>query len=159
MRKLTSVLTLCVCAAAFAVAQPQQRMGSGTPPTPTEIAQRRVSFLTQQLSLTDVQVQQATTIFSNAATAEAAVRDNMKTAHEALTAAIKKNDAAGIEQASTTIGTLTAQSTSTDAKANAAFYQILTADQQASFQPGGFGMGMGGGMGGRMGTQGTRPRR
>ena len=127
----------------------------GNPPDPATMVQRRVDFLTNQLALTDSQKQQATTIFTNAATAEASVHTNLKTAHDSLTAAISKNDIASIDQVSTTIGNLTAQQTSIDAKANAAFYQILTPEQQAKFAQAGerrgpFGPGPGpAGFGGR----------
>jgi Spy/CpxP family protein refolding chaperone len=57
----------------------------------------------------------------------------MKTAHEALDAAVKSNDSAGITQAATNIGNLMAQMVAAHAKASAAFYQILTPDQQAKF--------------------------
>ena len=57
----------------------------------------------------------------------------MKAAHDTLQDAVKANDAAAIDQAANTIGQLTAQITSTHAKAEAAFYQTLTADQQVKF--------------------------
>jgi Spy/CpxP family protein refolding chaperone len=104
---------------------------SGTPPTPADMAQRRVNMLTTVLGLTTAQQQQASTIFTNMATAEATLRASMKAAHQTLNDAVKTNNLAAIDQASTAIGNLTAQSTSTSAKARAAFYQILTADQQA----------------------------
>jgi Spy/CpxP family protein refolding chaperone len=54
------------------------------------------------------------------------------------------NDTNAISQAANTIGTLTAQITVNNAKAEAAVYALLTPDQQARYQP------MGGG-GGRRG--------
>jgi Spy/CpxP family protein refolding chaperone len=92
-----------------------------------------VKFLTTLLSLTATQQQQATTIFTNEATAETTVHDSMKTAHESLQNAVKANDTEAIDQTANTIGELTAQITSTHARAEAAFYQTLTADQQAKF--------------------------
>lgn len=97
------------------------------------MVQRRVSMLTTLLTLTTAQQQQATTIFTNAATADATVFSSMKTARQNLDTAIKNNDSASIDQLATTIGNLTAQLTSTQAKADAAFYQILTADQQTKY--------------------------
>ncbi|HUJ22074.1 MAG TPA: Spy/CpxP family protein refolding chaperone [Bryobacteraceae bacterium] len=111
------------------------------------MVQHRVNFLTTVLSLTTAQQQQATTIFTTAATAHAAVSSGWKAAHQALNTAVKNNDSAGIEQAATTIGSLTAQRTGNDAKAEAAFYQILTADQQAKWSQLGGGFGHGAGMG------------
>ncbi|HKE30711.1 MAG TPA: Spy/CpxP family protein refolding chaperone, partial [Candidatus Angelobacter sp.] len=55
---------------------------------------------------------------------------DMKTAHQNLETAIKNNDQSGITQASNAIGNLIAQMTAAHAKAQAAFYQILTPDQQ-----------------------------
>jgi Spy/CpxP family protein refolding chaperone len=140
-----------VFATSFLFAQPPGPRG--TPPDPATMAQHRVSFLTTALTLTTAQQQQATTIFTNSALADTTVHDNLKTAHQSLSDAVKNNNTAAIDQVSTTIGNLTAQLTSNDAKANAAFYQILTPDQQAKLtqlQS----QGPGGGFGGRRGPQG-----
>jgi Spy/CpxP family protein refolding chaperone len=112
------------------------------------MVQRRVSFLTTLLSLTAAQQQQATSIFTTAATAGATVFSSLKTARQSLETAVKNNDSATIDQVSATIGNSTAQRTANDAKADAAFYQILTADQQSKLtqfeaQGGGFGPGHG----------------
>jgi len=133
-----------------------------TPPDPATMAQHRVTRLTTLLTLTAAQQQQATNIFTNSATADANVRTGLKTAHQALSDAIKKNDTAGIDRAATTIGSLTAQVASTDGKAEAAFYQILTPDQQTKLAAlkGHGGPGMFGGPGGHgpRGAQGFRNR-
>jgi Spy/CpxP family protein refolding chaperone len=97
------------------------------------MVQRRVSFLTTLLSLTSNQQTEATTILTNAAASAAVVRTSLQTARQSLADAVTKNDTAAIDQASTTIGNLTAQLTSTEAKSDAAFYQILTPDQQTKF--------------------------
>jgi Spy/CpxP family protein refolding chaperone len=131
--------------------------GPGNPPDPATAAQRRVQFLTRLLSLTASQQQQATTIFTSAITSGSTIRTSLRTAHQSLNDAVTKNDIAGIDQQSATIGNLTAQMTSIDAKADAAFYQILTPDQQAKFtQMQSRGRGMMGGMG--MGPAGRRGR-
>lgn len=121
--------------------------GRGNPPDPATFVQHRVDRLTTLLSLNSTQQQQATTIFTNAATAENSLRTSLKTAHQSLQEAVQKNDSASIDQASATIGNLTAQMTSAQAKADAAFYQILTPDQQTKFtqaeSQGGFGRGRG----------------
>src|ERR1700693_4044619 len=65
---------------------------------PAARIQHHVDFLTKKLSLTPAQQQQATTIFTNQATAGKAMRDQMKTAHESLKAAVQKNDSAAIDQ-------------------------------------------------------------
>jgi len=106
---------------------------SGSAPTPADMAQPRVQFLTRQLSLTDAQQQQATTIFTNSATAAATVRESLQTARQSLKDAVKANNTATIDQLASTIGGLDGQQTAIDAKADAAFYQILTADQKTKF--------------------------
>jgi hypothetical protein len=90
-----------------------------------------LSSLTTLLSLTSDQQAQAGTIFAAAVTAHAALRTNLKTARTNLGTAIRNNDSAGINQASGAIGNLTAQITAAGANANAAFFQILTPDQQS----------------------------
>ena len=107
--------------------------------------QHHVKYLTTVLNLTAAQQQQATTIFTNAANNGQLSRDSMKTAHQALETAIKSNDTAGIDQASTQIGSLIGQMMASHAKAEAAFYQILTPEQQTklnSLQEEGHGHGM-----------------
>ncbi|MGA2580087.1 MAG: Spy/CpxP family protein refolding chaperone [Bryobacteraceae bacterium] len=101
-----------------------------TGPGRGNFVQHRVNYLTTLLSLTSAQQQQATTIFTNAASAEASVHSSMAAARQSLTTAVENNDATGIEQAATTIGSLTTQTTVNQAKAQAAFYQILTPAQQ-----------------------------
>ncbi len=145
----TRFLLASAFATSFLLAQPSGP--KGTPPDPATMAQHRVSFLTTALTLTTAQQQQATTIFTNSALADTTVHDNLKTANQSLSDAVKNNDTVAIDRSSTNIGNLTAQLTSNDAKANAALYQILTPDQQiklAQLQNRGPG---GGGFGGRRG--------
>jgi Spy/CpxP family protein refolding chaperone len=139
LKVTTAVLAL---ASVFAMAQ------HGNPPDPGKMAQRHLDFLTKQLSLTPQQQQQASTIFSEAANNAKATHDQMRTAHDSLKAAIQKNDSAGIEQAANTIGSLTTQMITSHAKAQAAFYQTLTPEQQTKMsdlesQHHGMGMGHG----------------
>jgi len=120
---------------------------TGTAPSTADLVERRVNGLTRLLSLTTAQQQQATTIFTNSATAEVSVRDSLRTAWQSLSDAIKTNATGVIDQVAATIGSLTSQQTSIEAKADAAFYLILTADQQTKLNesrgrgpgPGGFG--------------------
>jgi Spy/CpxP family protein refolding chaperone len=124
MKSLLAV-TLAAALALPAMAQ--------TPPkmlTPAEMAKHKVKTLTTLLSLTSVQQQQATTIFTYAAKTEQTTLESDRTLHENLRSAIKTNDGATIDQVSVALAQSTAQLTSTRAKADAAFYQILTADQQ-----------------------------
>jgi Spy/CpxP family protein refolding chaperone len=97
---------------------------------PAQRIQHHVDFLTKKLGLTPAQQQQATTIFTNQATAAKAMHEQMKTAHDNLKAAIAKNDSAAIDQAAAAIGNDTTQMISARAKAHAAFVQTLNPDQQ-----------------------------
>ena len=101
---------------------------------PAQRIQHRVDHLTKELGLTAAQQQQATTIFTGAMASQKSIHDQMRAAHESLKAAVQKNDSAAIDQASSTIGSLTGQMTSAHAKAQAAFYQILTPDQQSKLK-------------------------
>ncbi len=152
-RKMTSkkmfVLVLLTLGLAVTGAYAQHH---GTPPDPATMVQHRVQHLTTLLSLTATQQQQATTIFTNAMSGAASIHSDMKTAHQNLQTAIKNNDQNGITQAATTIGNLTAQMIGAHGKAQAAFNQILTPDQQTKFsqlESEGHGMGMGFGGPGR----------
>jgi len=118
------------------------------PPDPAQMVQLRVNFLTEKLGLSTEKQQQATTIFTNAAANQKSLWDQMQAAHESLQSAISRNDSVGIEQAAGSIGNLTAQTISAHAKADAAFYQTLTPDQQSKYsqmevhEPGAMGMRM-----------------
>jgi Spy/CpxP family protein refolding chaperone len=121
---------LLVVTLATAIALPALAQTAPKPPSPAEMAKRQVKTLTTLLSLTSAQQQQATTIYTNAATAEQTLRESDKTAHDNLQTAIKNNDAATIDELANTLGQSAAQLTSIKAKADAAFYQVLTAEQQ-----------------------------
>ena len=128
-RKLCKLLLCSIFAVSLALAQ----TSSGAAPNPARFVQRRVNMLTTLLSLTSAQQAQATTIFTNSASADNTARASLRTAHTALNTAITNNDANGIQQAASTIGTVTAQQAASDASAQAAFYQILTPDQQTKY--------------------------
>jgi Spy/CpxP family protein refolding chaperone len=91
-----------------------------------------IGFLSALLSLTTAQQQSAATIFSAALASKTALRPQMKAAHDALSEAVKSNNPTSINQASAAIGALGAQRRALGAQANASFFQILTAAQQAS---------------------------
>jgi Spy/CpxP family protein refolding chaperone len=134
--------------------------GTGGPPDTQTMVKMRVSMLTSMLSLTDAQQTTATALFTDVETASATIRSNSKTNRQSLTAAIKKNDAASIESLAVAAGTISGQLTAIQSKAEAAFYAILTADQQTKYDSmpgGGFGgPGGPGGMGPGMGSAGSR---
>jgi Spy/CpxP family protein refolding chaperone len=98
----------------------------------TEAKQKKyISFLTTLLSLTTSQQDQAASIFANASTAVAQLKQSTKTARQTLGGSVASNDRVRIRQTSVSIGTLAAQRHSIGAAANADFLQTLTPDQQA----------------------------
>ena len=104
--------------------------GSTNPPDVATIVAHEVNFLTTLLTLTSGQQTQATTIFTNALNSITPLETNITTARTALSTAVQANDTAGITTQSTAIGTLQGQITAIQAKADAAFYALLTADQK-----------------------------
>jgi Spy/CpxP family protein refolding chaperone len=116
----------------------------------------RVAFLTGYLTLTEAQRAQATTLFTAADTALTTLRGQMTAARAALNTAVKANAAdAELDRLSVAVGTLTAQQTAVQAKAEARFYALLTAEQKTKYDAlgnrGGGGMGGAGGGPGGMG--------
>jgi hypothetical protein len=121
--------------------------GTTTPADPATIVARQVSFLTTLLTLSTGQVTQATGIFTTALTAVTALQTQIDTAETALAAAIKTNATATITTQATAIGNLHGQVIATHARADAAFYLLLTADQKTKLDTLGtdfFGHGLGG---------------
>ncbi|HUP02934.1 MAG TPA: Spy/CpxP family protein refolding chaperone, partial [Bryobacteraceae bacterium] len=114
-----------------------------------------VSHYAKLLDLTSDQQTKATAIFTTQQTGLQALQSSMQTAQTALQTAITSNS--GLAAAASAIGALTAQQTLIQATGSAAFYAILTSDQQTKFTelgnsaqgggPGGPG-GPGGGPGG-----------
>ena len=148
---------------AIALAQGPGPMNMGRmPPDPQRMVQMRVNMLTTLLSLTDAQKADATTMFSNAFTASQGIQSNLRSTRQSLSDAVKKNDGAAIDTLAITTGTLSGQLTSIESKAEAAFYAILTTDQQTKYNampgggPGGRGGPMGPGGPGPMGMPGRR---
>lgn len=119
------VITLVALCGLMAAAQDQ------TSPDPARHIQHHIAALSKSLSLTPAQQQQATTLLTDALSAGKALHQQMQAAHESLKAAVQKNDTAGIDQATGTIGALQGQMMAIHAKAMAAFRQTLTPDQQS----------------------------
>jgi Spy/CpxP family protein refolding chaperone len=91
-----------------------------------------ISFLTTLLSLTPSQQTQLASIFSAASASLAALKGNMKAARVDLGKFVTSNDASGMSRTSNLIGKFAAERHTIGAGANAAFFQILTAEQQAT---------------------------
>lgn len=148
----TAIWVLAAVSAVPLLAQGPFGALTSSAPDPATRVQHRVARLTALLNLTADQASQATTIFTNAQNALAPFQTSLSQARQALPAAVKSNAAATIDQLATQIGSATAQITAIQNKADAAFYAILTADQQTKLSQtagrgmGGFGPhGMGGG--------------
>jgi Spy/CpxP family protein refolding chaperone len=105
---------------------------SSTPPDPATIVQNRVARLTAQLGLSSAQASQATTIFLNAETALAPLQASLTQGRQSMQAAVKTDATSTIDQLAMTMGTLTGQISAIENKADAAFYAILTPDQQTT---------------------------
>lgn len=104
------------------------------PPTPAQMVAHEVQRLSDVLSLNSDQQTKATSIFTTAESSLSSVRAGMKSAHSALITAIEANDTNGISTAATQIGNLTAQEIQAHAEAQAAFYAILTPEQQTKYK-------------------------
>jgi Spy/CpxP family protein refolding chaperone len=123
---------------------------------PAQMVEARVSMLAQALNLTEAQKAQALKIFTDAQAASGKFRDEIQVSRQEMQAAIKANDLASIERYARDIGTATGEMTAIEARAQAAFYSILTAEQKTKYDamPGrGFGMGPGAMGPGRMRPQ------
>ena len=99
-----------------------------SPPTTAQIVANMVDHFTKLLDLTSSQQALATTIFTNQQTALQALQTPMQAAQTALETAVTSNT--GLSAAATQIGSLTAQQVLVQATGDAAFYAILTPDQQ-----------------------------
>jgi hypothetical protein len=155
---MKTTMKLTACAAILATTLMAQRpfgvLTNGSAPDPATIVANQVARLTSLLTLTTAQQAQATTIFTNALNAITPLQTSEATAQQALPAAVRSNATSTIDQLSTTIGSMTSQIIAIQNKADAAFYAILTSDQQTKLSqtnflngPGGFGPGPG--LGGR----------
>lgn len=137
-------------ALAFAAQAQMRGFGAGQPMDPEKMIQARVDRLAQALSLSESQKAQALKIFTDAQLAAERYRQDMQTARQALLTAVKANNIAGIDSAARDIGAATTEITSVEARAEAAFYALLTPDQKQKYDqmpgrgrmPGGVGPGM-----------------
>ncbi len=163
MKTLSKAMAFAAVLAGVSFAQrPFGVLTTAPPPDPATVVQNKVERLTALLSLTPAQVTQATTIFTNAQNAVTPLHTSLETYWTSMQTAVKSNATAAIDQLSTSIGTVTGQITALQNKADAAFYAILTPDQQTKLNSspgfGGPGRGMGpGGPGPRMRRGGPIP--
>ena len=98
-----------------------------TPPIAAQIVAARVARLTTLLTLTTAQQSQATTIFTTAQNTISGLATAQSTARAALQAAVLANDTNAITIQAT-------RAMEAEAAADAAFYLILTTDQQTTYK-------------------------
>ena len=89
-----------------------------------------ISFLTTLLSLSPGQQAETVSIFAAASTQAGELKPTAKANKRSLGTSAGANNSVGIGQAALAIGKVAAQRHTIGAKANAAFFQILTSDQQ-----------------------------
>ncbi|HMD50860.1 MAG TPA: Spy/CpxP family protein refolding chaperone [Bryobacteraceae bacterium] len=144
-KQILAATALLACTSVIATAQTTT---PPAPPSPAQVVSHKVARLSTLLDLTSAQQTSATTIFTTEETALATVRTGMHTARTALQTDIKGDNTADIAVQAAAIGTLTTQEVQAQGTADAAFYAILTADQQSKYEtlgprgpggPGGFG--------------------
>jgi Spy/CpxP family protein refolding chaperone len=128
-RRLITAFIFLTLVVPFAFAQK-----SHTPPSPAQAIANRVARLTALLTLTSAQQAEATTIFTTEQTALSSVASSMKTARTTLRADVEANNTAGISAQAGQIGSLTTQEVEVTATANAAFYAMLSPDQQTKYK-------------------------
>ena len=123
--------------------------GAGTPPTPEQMIENRVSRLTTLLTLTPSQVTTIKALFTAEQTALTAQRTALEAAHTALREAVNTNaPEPQIDRAAAQVGTVHGQLTAIQAKTQAKFLAALTAEQREKLTTLGGDHGPGGGMGG-----------
>lgn len=152
MRRAILVISLFSISAAPAVfAQAPRGQGSRVPNINARV-QRQVQRLTTLLDLTPGEQSSLTDLLTKNATANQPLMSSMRTAQQALHAAEKNNDSAGVQSASTQIGTITGQMTANRSALNMGIASILTPDQLSKYKAlgperGGWGFGPGHGPG------------
>ena len=90
-----------------------------------------INFLTNYLSLLPNQKSQTESIFSAASASKVQLKTSLKAARKSLGQSVRSNDTAAIAKTASAIGALVAQRHTIGANANAAFFHLLTSDQQA----------------------------
>jgi Spy/CpxP family protein refolding chaperone len=142
MRRKIAGLVFTVVAASTVFAQGAGRPERGTPPSPEQMIERRVTMLTTLLSLDSSQQAQAKTIFTEAQSASEALRESSRAAHEALRTAVKSSASEEqIDQLAAAVGSAQAQSAAIHAKAQVKLRNILNSTQKEKLDSLGAGRG------------------
>jgi hypothetical protein len=122
-----AIVTILLGSAFVATAMFAQ--GQRTRPDPATMVARRVQHLTTLLDLTPGEVQTATTAFTTAATANAALETQLRTARQTLKADVE-GGSGNVATDAATIGNLEGQILANDATAEKAFWSSLSGTQQ-----------------------------
>jgi hypothetical protein len=155
MRKaIPATALLLVFATAPLFAQNPGGQRGNHQPNIASMVQMRVKRLTTLLDLTPGEQAALTELFTKNAAADQPLMSGMRTAEQALRTAEKNNDTAGIQSASTQIGTITGELTALRASLNIGIEASLTPDQLAKYKA--LGPAAGGGPGFRGGPGGWR---
>src|SRR3569832_2115335 len=125
-------LSLALLAATLAFGQTTGTT-TGTAPSPATMAQMRVNQLSQTLNLPAAQKASALSIFTTSITNAQTIQTSLRTNQQSIAAAIKTNDSATIDSLATASGVLQGKALAINAKADAAFYALLTTDQKAIY--------------------------
>lgn len=145
MKRSCRALVLLAALSATSIFGQESRMHRGGALGAGQSIENRIARLTTLLTLTAAQQTQATSIFTAAQTTITTLRTSLSTARTTLQTAVRANDVTTINAQSTQIGTLTGQQVAAEARAEAAFYALLTPAQQAIYnelRSGGFGRGL-----------------
>jgi len=125
--KMKKALLTVVLGSGF-VATALFAQGPGTPPDPTKFVARKVQHLTTLLDLTPGQVATATTAFTTAATANATLETQLRTARQTLKTDVEGGSGSVATDAAA-IGTLEGQILANDATAEKTFWGSLSSTQ------------------------------
>lgn len=106
------------------------RGGSLTPPTPAELVQRQVNFLTKFFGLSTSQVSDVTGFLTTEQTCLQGNSTNLQSARDGLVTAIKSGSSAAVSTAVTALSGLQAAQETCRATAAAAIYGNLNSAQQ-----------------------------
>ena len=129
MKKTVTILAATTALAAGMVFAQAPAATPAHPLAPRAAAMRQ--RVIQALNLSDAQKLQAKAIFQQTRQQTQSVRDQLKQNREAMSAAVKANDTAKIQQLSQAQGPLLAQMVAARAQARAQLYNLLTPEQRA----------------------------
>ena len=134
MKNVMQFAAIGALAAGMAFAQAQLPPGhplAGAQGQARNMMKQHMDEVAQKLNLTDAQRKEFHTIFQKAHESAMPIREELKANREALTAAVKADRSAEIQQLAATKGKLVGQMTAIYAEARAKFYHTLTPEQQA----------------------------